>query len=81
LDGRHDVQAPVDLPIRGLGEPVADLVTGGGVDRGGAVHDAKCALGKWVMSPTSISNRAAPVALANQSGVPVEVVVAPRAEA
>jgi hypothetical protein len=31
------VQHPVDLPVAGPGQPVADLVTGGGVDRRGAV--------------------------------------------
>src|SRR4051794_17920308 len=37
LHGGHDVQRPVDLPVPGPGEPVADLVAGGGVDEGGAV--------------------------------------------
>ena len=37
LDGGHDVQDPVDLPVPGPGQPVADLVAGGGVDRCGAV--------------------------------------------
>ncbi len=37
LDGGHDVQHSVDLPVPGSGEPVADLVAGGGVDGGGSV--------------------------------------------
>ena len=31
------MQHPVDLPVPGPGEPVPDLVAGGGIDRGGAV--------------------------------------------
>ena len=30
MDGGHDVQDPVDLPVAGAGEPVADLVAGYG---------------------------------------------------
>jgi len=37
LDGGHDVQGAVDLPVPGLGQALADLVAGGGVDRCGAV--------------------------------------------
>ena len=36
LDDGHDVQDPVDLPVPASGEPVADVVAGGGVDGGGA---------------------------------------------
>ena len=36
LDDGHDVQDPVDLPVAAAGEPVADVVAGGGVDRCGA---------------------------------------------
>ena len=37
LDGGHDVQDAVDLPVAGPGQPVADVVAGGRVDRGGSV--------------------------------------------
>ncbi len=40
LDDGHDVQCPVDPPVPGAGEPVALLVTGGGVQRRGAVPGA-----------------------------------------
>ena len=36
LDDGHDVQDPVDLAVPASREPVADVVAGGGVDRGGA---------------------------------------------
>jgi hypothetical protein len=37
LDDGHDVQDPVDAPVAGPRQAVALLVTGGCVDRGGAV--------------------------------------------
>jgi len=61
LDAGHDVQHPVDLPVAAAGEAVPDLVTGGGVDGGGAVPGREVvAVGNRVMSPTSTSGRAAP---------------------
>jgi hypothetical protein len=55
------VQRAVDLPVPGARQPVADLVAGGGVERGGAVPRREVALGgEPVMSPTSINSRAAP---------------------
>jgi hypothetical protein len=56
------VQDPVDLPVAFTRQPVPDLVTGGGIQGAVPFQDAKCALdGNRVMSPTSTSNRAAPV--------------------
>jgi len=46
LDGRHDVQRPVDLPVAGTGEPDADAVAGGGVERSSAVPGGEVALGR-----------------------------------
>jgi hypothetical protein len=37
LDAGHDAQDPVDLAVAGARQPVSDLVSGGGVDGGGAV--------------------------------------------
>ena len=37
LDDGRDVQGPVDAPVAGAGKPVAVVVTGGRVERGGAV--------------------------------------------
>ena len=37
LDGGHDVQDPVDLPVPAARQPVSDVVAGGGVDGCGAV--------------------------------------------
>ena len=37
MDGGHDVQDPVDLPVPGARESVPDVVAGGGVDGCGAV--------------------------------------------
>jgi hypothetical protein len=55
------VQHAVDLAVAGPGQAVADLVAGEGVDRRGAVPEAKCALvGNLVTSATSTSSRAAP---------------------
>ncbi len=44
LDGGHHVQDPVDLSVPAAGEPVADVVAGGGVDRGGAGPGSEVAL-------------------------------------
>src|ERR1700757_2916643 len=57
----HDVQHPVDLAVARPGQPVADLVAGGGVDRRGAVPGREVALvGNLVTSATSTGSRAAP---------------------
>jgi hypothetical protein len=57
----HDVQHPVDLPVAGPREPVADLIAGGGIDGRSAIREAKCArVGNLAASPTSASSRAAP---------------------
>jgi hypothetical protein len=45
LDDGHDVQHPVDLPVPGPRQPVPDLVTGGGVDRRGAIPGGEVRLG------------------------------------
>ena len=45
LGDRHHVQGVVDPPVPGPGQPVADLLAGGGVDRGGAVIAGKSVLG------------------------------------
>ena len=37
LDGGHDVQDPVDLPVARPGQPVSGLVAGRGVDGCGAI--------------------------------------------
>jgi hypothetical protein len=37
LDDGHDVQDPIDAAVAGAGEPVAALVAGGRLERGGAV--------------------------------------------
>ena len=45
LDGRHDVQRPVDLAVTRPREPVANLVTGGRVERGEAVPRREVSFG------------------------------------
>jgi hypothetical protein len=58
LHGRHDVQHLVDLPVPASGHSMADVVTGGCVDRVLPFQDANCALlGMLVMSTTSTSSR------------------------
>jgi hypothetical protein len=45
LDDRHDVQGVVDLPVARPGQPVADLIAGACVDRGGAVPGREVGFG------------------------------------
>jgi hypothetical protein len=60
LDHGHDVQYPVDLPVPGAREPVADLVPEEAPMGAVPFQEAKCArVGNLVMSPTSMSSRAA----------------------
>ncbi len=44
LDCGHDVQHPVDLTVPASGQPVANVVPRGGVDRGGADPGAEVVL-------------------------------------
>jgi hypothetical protein len=57
LDGRHDVQRPVDLPVAGAGEPMADLVAGGGVERRRAVPGCEVALGREAGDVTDVDEQ------------------------
>src|SRR4029450_10575863 len=78
LDDGHDVQRWVDPSVAGAGESMPGLLSGGGVQRGGAVRDANLSrsANRW-MSPTSTSSRAAP-----EGPIPVRSIrVDPRARA
>jgi NAD(P)-dependent dehydrogenase (short-subunit alcohol dehydrogenase family) len=46
LDDGHDVQYPVDLPVPAPRQPVPDLVTGGGIDRRGAIPGGEVRLSR-----------------------------------
>ena len=57
LDDGHDVQDPVDAPVAGPGQPVALLVAGGGVDRGGAVPGGEVAAAGEAADVTDVAEQ------------------------
>ena len=58
LDGGHDVQDTVDLPVAAAGEAVTDVVTGGGIDRSGSGPGREVRLGREAGDVTDLDQQA-----------------------